>query len=273
MQSICEYLLSDGTLQLHLKAVFLGMVRLFAFVSMSPALGPNVTNGIKMPLLAALYLPLHPLMLEEASLLKTDTFNDLLFVFAVIVKESIVGIFFAYLTSLIFYIALSAGSVIDNQRGASMAQTSDPLSGAETSPLGNALFLCMITLFFVSGSFMHFLELFYSSYSLLPVLKMLPSLTSSNLAVYALSNLDYMMEQAVLVCAPFLLVALLCDIALGLINRFAPQLNVFILSMPIKSGVCSLLIIFYLSHFMNYLYEIFSQLYERFTAMLRIFGG
>ena len=261
MQSICDYLLSDGTLQLHLKAAFLGMVRMLAFISMSPIFGPNVTNGIKMPLLVALYMPLHPLMLEEAQMLSVESFNDLLFVFALIVKEIIIGLFFAYLTSVIFYIALSAGSVID-----------DPLSGAETSPLGNALFMCMITLFFVSGAFMHFINLFYSSYSLMPVLKLLPSLSSSNLAVYALSNLDYMMEQAILVCAPFLLVTLLCDIALGLINRFAPQLNVFILSMPIKSGVCSLLIIFYISHFMNYLYGIFAQLYERFSTMMRIFG-
>ena len=272
MQSICDYLLSDGTLQLHLKAAFLGMVRMLAFISMSPIFGPNVTNGIKMPLLVALSMPLHPLMLEEAQMLSVESFNDLLFVFALIVKEIIIGLFFAYLTSVIFYIALSAGSVIDNQRGASMAQTNDPLSGAETSPLGNALFMCMITLFFVSGAFMHFINLFYSSYSLMPVLKLLPSLSSSNLAVYALSNLDYMMEQAILVCAPFLLVTLLCDIALGLINRFAPQLNVFILSMPIKSGVCSLLIIFYISHFMNYLYGIFAQLYERFSTMMRIFG-
>ena len=139
MQSICDYLLSDGTLQLHLKAAFLGMVRMLAFISMSPIFGPNVTNGIKMPLLVALYMPLHPLMLEEAQMLSVESFNDLLFVFALIVKEIIIGLFFAYLTSVIFYIALSAGSVIDNQRGASMAQTNDPLSGAETSPLGNAL--------------------------------------------------------------------------------------------------------------------------------------
>ena len=159
MQSICDYLLSDGTLQLHLKAAFLGMVRMLAFISMSPIFGPNVTNGIKMPLLVALYMPLHPLMLEEAQMLSVESFNDLLFVFALIVKEIIIGLFFGYITSLIFYIALSAGSVIDNQRGASMAQTNDPLSGAETSPLGNALFMCMITLFFVSGAFMHFINL------------------------------------------------------------------------------------------------------------------
>jgi type III secretion protein T len=45
--------------------------------------------------------------------------------------------------------------------------------------------------------------------------------------------------------------------ALGLVNRFAPQLNVFILSLPIKSALAALLLIFYFSIFT-------SQLPERF---------
>ena len=88
----------------------------------------------------------------------------------------------------------------------------------------------------------------------------MPSLFNANLALYALDNLDFLMLNAVLVASPFILVALLSDVALGLINRFAPQLNVFILSMPIKSGICALLIIFYLGHFLDHFSDLFGVL-------------
>ena len=49
------------------------------------------------------------------------------------------------------------------------------------------------------------------------------------------------------------------ELGLGLINRFSPQLNVFFLSMPIKSGIASFFLILYLvillTYFQGYLVE------------------
>ncbi|MBO4316786.1 MAG: flagellar biosynthetic protein FliR, partial [Mailhella sp.] len=54
-----------------------------------------------------------------------------------------------------------------------------------------------------------------------------------------------------LLSGPVVVACLLTDISLGLINRFASQLNVYVLAMPIKSGVASLLLIFYFGMLMT----------------------
>ena len=126
--------------------------------------------------------------------------------------------------------------------------------------------------FFASGAFLAFLNIFYTTFIAWPPTEFLPALLSSNTAIFSAQSLNWMMEQTVLVCAPFILVALLCDIALGLINRFAPQLNVFILSMPIKSGVCAFLIIFYLSPFLDHSEDLFNYMQESFSVLNQIFG-
>ena len=54
-----------------------------------------------------------------------------------------------------------------------------------------------------------------------------------------------------LLSGPIIVACLLTDISLGLINRFASQLNVYVLAMPVKSGLASFLLIFYFGMLMN----------------------
>ena len=149
------------------------------------------------------------------------------------------------ISGFVFWSAMSAGFIVDNQRGASQAQGSEILTGDEVSPFSEILFLSMLALFYASGAIAAFLMLFYKTYVFWPVFEFMPSLTSSNIAVFFADGVDGLMTNALLLCGPFLLVALMTDISLGIINRFAPQLNVYILSMPIKSGLCAFLIVFF----------------------------
>ena len=148
-----QALLGNDMLRLHLSAVVLGMIRIGAFATIAPLLGPGVTSPVRFPIILALYLPLHPCMVETVRVLGTSTTMDMIMLLLIIGKEVLLGVFMGWLVSLFFYIALSAGTIVDNQRGASMAQTADLLSGAEASPLGSLLFMAAVTLFFVSGSF------------------------------------------------------------------------------------------------------------------------
>ena len=260
-----QALLGNDMLRLHLSAVVLGMIRIGAFATIAPLLGPGVTSPVRFPIILALYLPLHPCMVETVRVLGTSTTMDMIMLLLIIGKEVLLGVFMGWLVSLFFYIALSAGTIVDNQRGASMAQTADLLSGAEASPLGSLLFMAAVTLFFVSGSFTRFMELFYTSFLYWPPSSLLPDLGTQETAIFAAANVTWMMKQTMLIAAPFMVVALVCDVSLGLINRFAPQLNVFILSMPIKSGVCSLLVIFYYTPFLSHSngnFDIMNQIIE-----------
>lgn len=256
----------------HLLAFGVGAARIMIFISFVPFFGPQVTTAIVMPILLALYIPLHPIVYAQVQAVDLATIGGALHYIILILKESAIGFALAYAVGNIFYVALCAGIVIDNQRGASMAQGTEFLTGAESSPLGSVLFLASVTLFFSSGAFVNFLSLFYSTYVFWPVFDLLPALFSANFSIFMANELDWLMANALLTCAPFILVALLCDIALGLINRFAPQLNVFILSMPIKSGICALLIIFYFGPFLSHQEELFNHIREIIVGFETMFS-
>ena len=154
-----------------------------------------------------------------------------------VVKELFIGLIIGFFLGILFWTAQSLGLLIDNQRGASMAQGADPLAGDQMSPFGSFFFQFAAMLFFASGAFTSFLGMIMESYAIWPVLAPLPSLTGSGMQNLLLLQADMVLRMAVLLAAPILALCFLTDFGLGLINRFAQQLNVFVLSMPLKSLV------------------------------------
>ena len=140
-----------------------------------------------------------------------------------------------------------AGFFIDNQRGASMADGADPLSGEQTSPLGSFFFQSAVYLFFSTGAFLTLLGVVYASYEIWPVTRLIPLNVFRDIDVplFFAGRVGWLMLMMLLLSGPIVVACLLADVSLGLINRFASQLNVYVLAMPIKSGVAAFLMLFY----------------------------
>ena len=63
---------------------------------------------------------------------------------------------------------------------------------------------------------------------------------------------------------------LLTDVSLGLINRFASQLNVYVLAMPIKSGVAAFLMLFYFMMLLSNATGLFDGVKADFEQLRRL---
>ena len=55
--------------------------------------------------------------------------------------------------------------------------------------------------------------------------------------IFYLEMFDRLMRMVIVLSAPLIVAMFLAEFALALVSRFAPQLQVFFLAMPIKSGV------------------------------------
>jgi type III secretion protein T len=165
----------------------------------------------------------------------------------VVVKEIVIGVMLGFLISLIFYMASGVGFIVDNQRGMSSAQGADPLAGETSTPLGNTIFFTLVVLFIAGGGFLSFFGLLIESYSFWPVFSFSPNFQSTAMETFFASQLDIIMYGIAVLGAPMLIICFLVDFGMGMMNRFAPQLNVFFLSMPIKSGLSMVLLIIYWS--------------------------
>ena len=126
----------------------------------------------------------------------------------------------------------------------------DPIQGHETSLTGQLLTQLVAWLFMASGAFTLFLNLLMTSYTLWPVKDMLPSLTPATEQI-AIGEFSALLTLALMLAAPALVVASLLDLSLGLINRYAPQLNVFSLTLSIKAWVATFIVLLSLGTFVD----------------------
>ncbi len=257
----------------HLLAVLLGLPRLLMLLIVAPFMGGQLLSGqVKAAVLFALYLVLHPLLWSQVPPGAGWSAAWFLVYLGLAAKEAGVGFVLALAASMVFWAVQSAGFVMDNQRGAAMAAGTDPLSGEEASPLASLLFQYLVVLFFVSGAFGSFLALFYQSYLFWPVFAWWPSL-NAELPLFFGGLLDWLMLVMLLLAGPVVVASLLTDVALGLINRFASQLNVYILAMPIKSGLTMFLVLIFLALFTRQAPALFNDLAQAIQGLKSIWPG
>ena len=167
-------------------------------------------------------------------------------------KEALIGFLIGFFAAIPFWIAENIGNFIDNQRGATMGEVYSPLSGTQVSTTGIFFTQLVSTLFFVGGAVLVFLGALYASYSFWPVFSGSVSF-APDAPKHVLESLDGMLRVTVVISAPVIIIMFLATLGLGLVNRTAPQLNVFFLSMPIKSALGIAMLVIYLPFIMDML--------------------
>ena len=170
----------------------------------------------------------------------------------IVVKELFIGASLGFLFGAVFWAVSAAGSLIDSKVGSNLAAVLDPIQGHDTSLTGQLLSQLAAWLFMASGAFTLFLELLMTSYTIWPVTRTLPSL--------APAGRDLMIEQfggllatTLMLAAPALVILSLIDLSLGFVNRYAPQLNVFALTLSIKAWVATWIVLLMLGTFVEVL--------------------
>lgn len=163
--------------------------------------------------------------------------------FAVILlKEFILGLFMSFTAAIPFWAIEVAGFFLDTMRGASMAEIFNVVMKTQTSIFGILFSLIINVLFFSVGGLDVLLEQFYRSYMIIPVIPVKLHFSHEWIA-FVEGNLMMLFSLALVFSLPAILIMLINDISLGLINVSAKELNVFYLSMPIKSVLALFLII------------------------------
>lgn len=168
-----------------------------------------------------------------------------------IVKEAGIGFVLGFLLAIPFWAFEAAGFFIDNQRGASIAASLNPLTGNDSSPMGQLFNQAFIVFVLVSGAFGLMLQVVYESFALWPVLQWRPVFPAEGPALW-LGQLDALVRVAVVWSAPVVVAMFLAELGLALVSRFAPQLQVFFLAMPVKSGLALLVLAVYMGTLFQY---------------------
>ena len=256
------------TFENYLLALLISLPRIYAFITTAQILGrgavPTLARNASILILCIPIIPVNYATIDSVD----RTLMTFAFFFA---KEYAIGFVFGYMIGWLFWAVTASGDFIDNQRGAAIAASIDPLQGHETSPLGNLFSQAFVTYFFAVGGMLTILQILYTSYVMWPVTENLP-IISSDFPVLALNIIDFGMRTMFIIAAPVIAIMFLSELALALVSRFAPQIQVFILAMPIKSGVAILILIFYSSILFPYAADQQSWFYQWTNQLYAILG-
>lgn len=196
---------------------------------------------------------------------------DQLYIFLVL-KEAMVGL----LIGLIAYIILSAvqiaGGFIDFQMGFAIANVVDPQTGAQ-SPLIGQYFYIFALLFLLSVNGHHLLiDGIFFSYEYIPLHTFIP-FSDGSIPQFLIHTFNHMFLIAFQMAIPIVGCLFLVDVALGIIARTVPQLNVFVVGLPIKIFVSFVAILMFLSLYIVLVRKLFTTMFDAMRSIMLLFGG
>jgi flagellar biosynthetic protein FliR len=133
----------------------------------------------------------------------------------------------------------TAGSLLDTLIGFSYGALVDPVTGNQSSVLGQLYGLVGVAVFIAIGGDEWVIRGLARTYEIVPLLDT-PALGS--LVEGVAKAFAGIFAAAVEVCAPVLLALVITDAAFGVVSRVVPQLNVFAVGFPAKVTVGLILI-------------------------------
>lgn len=153
--------------------------------------------------------------------------------FVILIKEFIIGFALALTLSVPFWIAISVGELLDNQRGATLSDSIDPVNGGQSSVLSGFMNFIFGAFFFVNNGVLFLLESLTESYKFFPPGEELLTFHWQELGVF----LMIIVKNSIMIAAPILIIMMISELLLGIFARYCPQLNPFSLSLTVKSFV------------------------------------
>src|SRR5690625_4200881 len=177
---------------------------------------------------------------------------------------------------LIAYVILSAvqiaGGFVDFQMGFAIANVVDPQTGAQSPILGQYFYI--IALLFLLSVNGHYLVIdgIYNSFDFIAVDQFI-SFSEQSFANFVIKTFNTMFIIACQISIPIVVCLFLVDVALGMIARTVPQLNVFVVGLPIKIFVSFVVILIFLSLYIALVRMLFSTMFEVMSNLMSLFGG
>ena len=153
---------------------------------------------------------------------------------AAAVSQVVLGLIVGFVAYLVFTGIQFAGEIVDIQIGFAVANVIDPTRQQQATVLGE-LELTLATLFFlISNSHLLFLQGIGGSFHLvpLPYIDLNPAVAGDVVSVLSAAFL-----VVIKVAAPAAVSLFIVNVALGLMARVAPQMNVFVVGFPLQIGV------------------------------------
>ncbi|MBM7632607.1 flagellar biosynthetic protein FliR [Geomicrobium sediminis] len=250
-----------------LPAFLLIFVRLIAFMATIPVFSyRNVPSYFKIGL--SFFFALIVLLTIDVPDISLDGSYFLL-----IIKEVMVGLLLGLIASMLFYAIQVAGAFIDLKIGFLVANVIDPQTGAQSPLTGGFLYAFAILFLLASNGHHLLLDGMFYSFSYVPIEVSSINITTSSVMETAVEAFVTMFLIAFLMSFPIVGSLFLVDVALGMMSRAVPQMNVFVVGLPLKIIIGLPIMMITMPAFFYLLRNLTEEMAIAMRTMMQLFGG
>lgn len=179
-------------------------------------------------------------------------------------------LFIGWLIGFVAYVCFSAihmaGKVMDMQVGFAVVNVMDPTSGQQIPLIGSLLYNLGIIVFLVTNGHHVIITALAESFRMVPLAAMQPNLSLTMLLVDFTNGI---FVTGMKIAMPVTFAILLVNVALGILARTMPQMNIFVVGIPLQLmvgvGVLSILLPFYVM----FLDVLFNEMYGKISIALQ----
>ncbi len=210
----------------------LALVRISFMSFLLPIFGiSEVPNQVKAGLAFFLSLIIFPTLAQHSLAVPDNLAGFSLLMF----REVYIGIIMALGFTFVFSALSLAGKWIDQETGFSSAQLFNPMTEENDAAMGQFLYLIFGVLFLCTGMYSFYVKSIAESFHIIPLGEAQYNLNKVVPVVMAMTQHAFVI--GVKLAAPVIVVLFLSTLALGIVARIMPQINVWLVGMPLKIGL------------------------------------
>lgn len=242
------------------------LARVAGLFSAIPMFGAKlVSPRIKMPLIFTMALLIFPIVRPQTIPAAQDSLGLILLV----LQETLIGLTLAVISQFVFAAVEFCGQMVGIQMGISMAAQFDPTTQNNVPTM--AIFQgTLATLIFLTLGVHHFfIKGIVESYQVIPIGGWH---VSGGLLKFMIETSTGIFVTAIKLAAPVSVALLATSVALGIVARSFPAMNVFMVSMPLNIGIGFVILGISLPVFLRVLQGSFGAMVEQMRTLFRLFA-
>lgn len=249
----------------HLDAFVLVLLRVSAIIVTIPVISEaNVPVKIKAGLSIIVAVIIFPLVVPQMPPIKN---MPLIALIIGMIGEVMIGVTIGFVARLVFAAIQLAGDIIGYEMGFSIANVIDPMSSAQVSIITELQYLLAMLVFLTVNAHHLFFQAISQSYILIAPLSFH---FSGELMQFIFSVSKDMFVVALKIGAPIMAVMVFTNVALGVIARTVPQMNIFVVGFPLQISLGLIFLGLTAPLFVRLTQGIFSGLEGKIVTLMRL---
>ncbi|MDQ0253698.1 flagellar biosynthetic protein FliR [Evansella vedderi] len=193
--------------------------------------------------------------------------------YLLIIKEALVGLTVGFIAMILLYAIQVAGGFIDYKMGFMIANVIDPQTGAQTPLTGGYLYTFALLFLLATDAHHLLLDGVYYSYQFIPLEQLYLPLGSEAVLEHVVTAFTTMFLIAFQMSMPIVGSLFLIDVALGMVSRTVPQINVFVVGLPLKIIAGFIMLFLVMAPFFVIVQQLIETMTLTMRTLMQLYGG